>query len=163
MPKKVNYSARGKRTERAFSQLLQDAAGAVTDAVCRNLVTSTGRVGHITALGFDFLVGNHEDGTALLGESKDRKTVLGVDAKKALMQVYAKAVEWNREPVFCFRLPDDMTRVEIHGKEKAMERDWCAVRADYLAELLEFRRTHTLTISEWDGAKITNLVTIENG
>src|SRR5215218_10192571 len=99
-------SQRWKTSEREFATKLQKAAGKVTDPRIAPLVTVTGRVGHLTDLGFDILVGEGE--TAFCGEAKRRKNFLAADALRALLQIFRIATEWSRIPVLGFRLADDV-------------------------------------------------------
>lgn len=137
---------RWKTAERKISTALQYAAGKVKDAVLKKLVTTTGRVGHITELGFDILVGNPEDGTALCGEVKRRS--LPKWLVDALVQVYRLGLDYNRHPVLVFELSDDVETkfVETSKGKKRLQRDWALVSFDYFEELLVERRKYALLL-----------------
>jgi hypothetical protein len=131
----------GIRAERGFAKALQRAAGRVEDPVLRNVVTSTGRVGELTSLGFDLLIGNPETGTALVGESKRRKTTLGAEALKALLQLVRISHEWKRAPAFCFALADNAPEwVPTRDGKRRVPRSWVAFPLEYVCSLLEAKR-----------------------
>jgi hypothetical protein len=115
---------RWKTSEREFATKLQKAAGRVTDPKLAPLVTITGRVGHLTELGFDILVG--EGATALCGEAKRRKAFLSADATRALLQIDRIGNEWDRVPVLGFRLADDIPSHHEgqRGKRYRVNRNW---------------------------------------
>lgn len=130
-----------KTSERAFAAQLQSAAGRVNSLLLEPLVTVTGRVGHLTELGFDILVGNGP--TALLGEAKRRRTTLSADAIRALTQVFVKAAEWERIPAFCIAVPPlaaAPTFVETRRGKIRLERNWVALPLKATCELLYARR-----------------------
>lgn len=131
-----------KVAERKIATALQKAAGKVRDKVLRQLVTSTGRVGHICELGFDILVGNPEDGTALVGEVKRRS--LPKWLVDALVQVAGLGEEYGRNPILVFEFADDVEVkfIEVKGAKKRLNRDWAVVPFPYFEELLAFRREH---------------------
>jgi len=134
-----------KVDERQFARQLQSGAGRVQHAPYTSMVSPTGRVGHITELGFDILVGNPEHGTDLAAESKRRKTFLGADAKRALYQVVSKAFEYGRKPTMCYALTEgDDLWVPVAGGPKArkarMIRRWVMMPLDFVEELLRYRR-----------------------
>lgn len=132
---------KGKDAEREFAVRLQGAAGRVKNPALENIVTETGRVGQITDLGFDILVGNDEHGTALVGESKRRKTVLGADALRALTQIFRISVEWDRVPAFCVMLADNAEQwVATKRGKRRMERRWVMLPLPFVEELLRYRR-----------------------
>src|SRR5579859_6304977 len=97
---------RWKTTERYFAANLQRAAGPVTDPALAALVSETGRVGQYPDLQFDVLVGQGRLG--LVGEAKRLQKFLSAAALKALLQIDAVGQQWNRTPVLCFHLADDV-------------------------------------------------------
>ena len=130
-----------KTAERAFAAQLQAAAGRVKSPLLEPLVTVTGRVGHIYSLGFDILVGNEQ--TALLGEAKRRRTTLSADAVRALVQVFVKAIEWERTPAFCIAVPPLAAApafVDTKQGKVRLERNWVALPLRAVCELLYARR-----------------------
>lgn len=130
-----------RTAERAFAAQLQAAAGRVKSPLLEPLVTVTGRVGHLTELGFDVLVGNEQ--TALLGEAKRRRTTLSADAIRALVQVFVKASEWERTPAFCIAVPPLSAApvfVETKRGKVRFERNWVALPLKAVCELLYARR-----------------------
>lgn len=132
---------RWKVAERRLATLLQKAAGKVRDPILRKLVTTTGRVGHLTELGFDVLVGNPEDGVAYVGEAKRRKTFLGADALRALLQVARLAVDYGRTPLLGFTLADDVPAfIQTERGKHRLERDWVVMPLPHAIELIEYRR-----------------------
>lgn len=153
-----------KTDEREFARSLQKGAGAVKHPPYTSMVTPTGRVGHITELGFDILVGNPEHGTALVGESKRRKTFLGADALRALYQIVGKSFEYDRVPAMCFALSDNAEQwVPVSGGPKPrkarMIRRWVMLPLAYVEELLRYRRVvaslrrqNEFFGAMWDGA-----------
>lgn len=138
----MSARTKGKTSEREMAVLLQTAAGKVTDPKLRPLVTVTGRVGHITELGFDILVG--EGPVALCGEAKRRKNFLSADALRALLQIDRISREWERQPVLGFRLADDVPTYHEPTQKGAhktrVRREWGVTPLPYLAELLAARR-----------------------
>lgn len=130
-----------KLAERRIATKLQQAAGRVRDPVLRNLVTVTGRVGHLVMLGFDILVGNPEDGTAIVGEAKRRKTFLAAEAQRALLQIWRIGEEYGRTPVLGFTLTEDTpTFLPTNRGKKRVTRDWLVMPLEYATELLLYRR-----------------------
>jgi hypothetical protein len=112
-----------KTAEQRIARKLQKAAGVVRDEVLRNLVTSTGRVGHLTELGFDILVGNGADGTAIVGEVKRKKYFLSADAVRALLQIFARGIEYGRTPMLGLTLSEDVPGfVDTNRGRKRLER-----------------------------------------
>lgn len=149
-----------KTDEREFARQLQAGAGRVKHPPFTSMVTPTGRVGHITELGFDILVGNPEHGTDLAAESKRRKTFLGADAKRALYQIVSKAFEYGRKPAMCYALTEgDDLWVPVKGQKKQrMIRRWVMLPLDLVEELLRYRRIVAVLRqnpyfnSMWEGA-----------
>jgi hypothetical protein len=130
-----------KIAERNLATTLQRAAGRVRDHICLNLVTSTGRVGHLVDLGFDVLVGNPEDGTAIVGEAKRRKVILGAEALRALIQIWVIGIEWDRVPLFGITFADNVPQwVQTKRGKKRIDRNWTAVPLPYMEDLLRTRR-----------------------
>lgn len=114
---------RWKQAERRIATALQKAAGKVTDPRIAPLVTSTGRVGHLVALGFDLLVGEGE--TALVGEAKRRRTFLSADALRALLQIIRIGFEWGRWPVLGFSLTESVPAfIDTRNGKKRIPRDF---------------------------------------
>lgn len=133
---------RWKGAERRVATELQIAAGVVRDKVFRNLVTTTGRVGHLTELGFDILVGNPEDGIALVGEVKRRQLPKWLTG--ALVQIVQKGVEYDRTPVFAFTLADDVpVYVDTKDGKKRIPRDWVAFPLADACRLIAAQREQT--------------------
>lgn len=128
-----------KTAERRFAAKLQQAAGMVRDPVLKKIVSTTGRVGHLATLGFDILVGNHEDGTALVGEAKHRKVFLTAEAQRALFQIFHIGQEYNRTPVLGFTLAKE-TFIKYNQNKRRVERDWLIMPLSYAVELLRYRR-----------------------
>lgn len=154
---------RGLAAERYFAVRLQRAAGRVT-GVYENLVTSTGRVGQLTDLGFDILVGNPGDGVDLVGESKQRKTTFGADALRALKQLFRISVEWEREPVFCASFPDNEFVDTKKGKKRLPKR-WVMFTLEYAEKLIrtqrmvnQLRRESETFNSLWIGADLQDAI-----
>lgn len=141
-----NNRDKGIRSERDIAKKLQAAAGRVNDPVLVNLVTDTGRVGQLTSLGFDILVGNPETNTALVGEAKRRKVFLGADALRALIQVATISYEWNRQPVLGFELPTETVPEFVPTKrgKRRLDRRWLVATLPYACELLRARRELTV-------------------
>lgn len=129
-----------KTSERRIASRLQRAAGAVRDVVLRQLVTSTGRVGHLVTLGFDVLAGNPEDGTALVGEVKRRKNVLSAETLRALIQIFVIGQEYKRVPVLAFALTEVPEFVPTKDGKRRLERDWIVMPLSFALELLRYRR-----------------------
>lgn len=130
-----------KTSERRIASKLQRAAGVVRDPVLKQLVTVTGRVGHLVTLGFDILVGNADDGTALVGEAKRRKAFLTAEAQRALLQIFRIGQEYNRTPVLGFTLTEDVPDyIETNQGKRRIERDWLILPLPFAAELLRYRR-----------------------
>jgi hypothetical protein len=114
---------RGIRAEREISIRLQRAAGRIADPRLEPMTTVTGRVGQLTSLGFDILVGNGE--TAIVGEAKRRKSFLAADALRALLQIARISFEWARTPVLAFRLADDIPAfIDTKLGKRRLERDY---------------------------------------
>jgi hypothetical protein len=130
-----------KTAEQRIARKLQKAAGVVRDEVLRNLVTSTGRVGHLTELGFDILVGNGADGTAIVGEVKRKKYFLSADAVRALLQIFARGIEYGRTPMLGLTLSEDVPGfVDTNRGRKRLERDWLLMPLSKATELIRVRR-----------------------
>lgn len=157
---------RGIAAERYMAIRLQRAAGRVLDPALDNIVTSTGRVGELTSLGFDILVGNHSDGTAIVGEAKRRKTTFGAEALRALVQIFRISVEWDREPAFCLALADNSEQwVATKKGKKRMPRRWVMFTLEYAEKLLQtqrlvnkLRRDSETFNSLWIGASMLDAV-----
>ena len=128
-----------KQAERRFAAALQDAAGRVDDPRLSPLVTSTGRVGHLTDLGFDILVGNGP--VALVGEAKRRKAFFVAEAVRALVRLVRIGAEWGRTPALCVTLPDDVPAfVDTNNGKHRVPRDWVLLPLPFVVELLKARR-----------------------
>jgi hypothetical protein len=138
-----------KTWERKLCDILQRVAGRVVELGLAGIVTTTGRVGHLTSLGVDGFAGDHADGVALVIEAKRRKMPKWF--LEAVAQVSEAGGTFGRYPVIGFSLASDFGRQQviknkdgstkkIAGKAIALEKEWAAVPVDYLAELIAARR-----------------------
>ena len=138
-----------KTYERHLCSTLQRVAGPVKEVGLRGIITTTGRVGHLTSLGIDGLAGDHKDGVALVVEAKRRK--MPVWFLDAVSQISEAAGTFERHPVIGFSLASDFGRQQVvkakdgtvkkvGGKAIALHKEWAAVPLDYFAELLAARR-----------------------
>ena len=137
----MTSNPRWKIAERRIATALQKAAGRVRDPKLAPLCTSTGRVGHLTELGFDVLAGNPEDGTALVGECKRRKSFFVAEAFRALLQIIRIGHEWERTPVMGISLSDDVPAfIETARGKYRIPRDWVLMPLGFAEELLKAKR-----------------------
>lgn len=135
--------------ERLLCSTLQRVAGVVKEVGLSGIVTTTGRVGHLTSLGIDGFAGNRPEGVGLVVEAKRRK--LPKWFLDAVVQISEAATTFERHPVLGFSLDSDFGRQQIvknkdgtakkvSGKSIPLVKDWAAVPLPYLAELLAARR-----------------------
>lgn len=127
-----------KTVEQEVGRLLQRACGRVTSVPLINLVSSTGRVGHLPELQVDIMVG--EGVSAYSVEAKRRALPKWIT--EALMQVQRVASDWDRRPAFAFALNSDIKQRVIKTKRGSipLERTWIAFPLADAAELLLARR-----------------------
>jgi hypothetical protein len=77
----------------------------VSDPTLARLLTSTGRVGHLTRFGVDGFVG---DNPGFAVEVKARKKMLTKPAIDALLQTIDRAARFERIPLFAIVFGDDV-------------------------------------------------------
>lgn len=136
--------------ERKLCSTLQRIVGPVKEIGLRNIVTETGRVGHLTSLGMDGIVGDHKEGVALVIEAKRRKMPKWFLEDVAQISEISGAYE--RQPLIGFSLASDFGRQQSvkdaagkvkkdrSGRAIPLHKEWAAVPLDYMAELLAARR-----------------------
>lgn len=131
-------SSAWKTVEQDVGRLLQRAAGKVTSVPLINLVSSTGRVGHMPELQVDIMVGEGTSAYAI--EAKRRALPKWIT--EALVQVQRVASDWDRLPAFAFALNSEIKQRVIKTKRGSIpvERTWIAFTLDNAAELLLARR-----------------------
>ena len=135
-----------KDSERRTAAKLQKAAGRVEDPQLEAMVTDTGRVGHLTSLGFDILVGNGP--TGICGEAKRRKNSLTKEMLGALKQIVGIARNFKRTPVLVLSLTQEQ------APERSIPRDWVLVPLDFFCEAVE-----ALALSEHNQEKRNGVAT----
>jgi len=122
---------RWKRKERDAIKALQAIFGRVSDPSLARLLTSTGRVGHLTRFGVDGFVGN-DPGFAV--EVKARKKMLTKQTIEALLQTIDRAARFDRIPLFVLVFGDDVpTRTENGAR---VEREWVMMPRRVLEEIV---------------------------
>ena len=122
---------RWKRKERTAVKALQAIFGRVSDPTLARLVTSTGRVGHLTRLGVDGFVGNNP---GYVVEVKARKGMLTKPAIEALLQTIDRAKRFDRIPLFVVVFGNDVPARTENGAW--VEREWVMIPRRVLEELV---------------------------
>jgi|GEM_PF-6412388 len=122
---------RWKRKEREAIKALQAIFGRVSDPTLARLLTSTGRVGHLTRFGIDGIVGNNP---GFVVEVKARKRMLTKPAIEALLQTIDRAKRFDRIPLFVVVLGDDVPARTENGAR--VEREWVMMPRRVLEELV---------------------------
>jgi len=129
--KKSRSEPRWKRKEREAIKALQAVFGRVGDPSLARLLTSTGRVGHLTRFGVDGFVGNNP-GFAV--EVKARKHMLTKPTLDALLQTIDRAARFECIPLFVLVFGDDVpTRTENGAR---VDREWVMMPRRVLDELV---------------------------
>ena len=137
MKKSRSSEPRWKRKERAAIKALQALFGRVSDPSLARLLTSTGRVGHLTRFGVDGFVGN-DPGYAV--EVKARKRMLTRPTLDALLQTIDRAARYERIPLFVLVFGDDVpTRTENGAR---VDREWVMMPRRVLEEIVGKERAN---------------------
>ena len=135
-----------KSWESKLCKELLAVVGPVTEPGLRTLATSTGRVGHLTSLGFDGLVGT-AGRLGLVVEAKRRKMPKWF--LEAVAQISEISGQYERIPVIGFSLASDLgTAVVLRnkdgspklgpdGKSLKTHKEWAAVPLPVLLDLLK--------------------------
>jgi hypothetical protein len=124
--------SRWKYREREAVKTLQAILGRVKDPSLIALVTATGRVGHLTHLGADGIVGDGDTGAVV--EVKARKGMVSADIRSALVQLTEIANALQRWPILVLSFVEDVPA--------AVERNWALVPVSLL-ERLAYERERT--------------------
>ncbi len=124
--------SRWKYREREAVKAIQAVLGRVNDPSLSALVTATGRVGHLTHLGVDGIVGNGDTGAVI--EVKARKGMVSADIRTALEQLTDVANALRRWPVLVLSFVEDVPAT--------VERNWVLVPLSFL-ERLAYERERT--------------------
>lgn len=124
--------SRWKYREREAVKTIQAVLGRVKDPSLSALVTATGRVGHLTHLGVDGIVGNGDFGAVV--EVKARKGMVSSDIRAALEQLTEVANALQRWPVLVLSFVEDVPAT--------VERNWVLVPLSFL-ERLAYEREGT--------------------
>jgi hypothetical protein len=124
--------SRWKYREREAVKTLQAILGRVKDPSLIALVTATGRVGHLTHLGADGIVGDGDTGAVV--EVKARKGMVSADIRSALVQLTEIANALQRWPILVLSFVEDVPAT--------VERDWVLVPVSLL-ERLAYEREGT--------------------
>jgi hypothetical protein len=103
----------------------------VSDPSLARLLTSTGRVGHLTRFGVDGFVGNNP-GFAV--EVKARKRMLTKQTIDALLQTVDRAAQFNRIPLVAVVLGDDVPARTASGVK--VPREWVLIPLGELKKLV---------------------------
>jgi hypothetical protein len=122
---------RWKRKERSAIKALQATFGRVSDPSLARLLTSTGRVGHLTRFGVDGFVGD-DPGYAV--EVKARKKMLTKPTLDALLQTIDRAARFDRIPLFVLVFGDDVPARTENGAR--VDREWVMMPRRVLDELV---------------------------
>ena len=110
---------------------LQAVFGRVSDPTLARLLTTTGRVGHLTRFGVDGFVG---DNPGFAVEVKARKKMLTKATLDALLQTIDRAARFERIPLFALVFGDDVpTRTENGAR---VDREWVMLPRRVLDELV---------------------------
>jgi len=129
--KKSRSEPRWKRKERDALRALQATFGRVSDPSLARLLSSTGRVGHLTRFGVDGFVGNDP---GFVVEVKARKRMLTKPTLDALLQTIDRAARYERIPLFVLVFGDDVpTRTENGAR---VDREWVMMPRRVLDELV---------------------------
>jgi len=122
---------RWKRKERDVISALQATFGRVSDPTLARLLTSTGRVGHLTRFGFDGIVG---DNPGFIVEVKARKGMLTKQTIDALLQTVDRAAQLGRIPLVAVVLGDDVPARTASGVK--VPREWVLIPLSELKKLV---------------------------
>jgi len=131
MKSRSKNEPRWKRKERGVLKALQATFGRVSDPSLARLLSSTGRVGHLTRFGVDGFVGNDP---GFVVEVKARKRMLTKPTLDALLQTIDRAARYERIPLFVLVFGDDVpTRTENGAR---VDREWVMMPRRVLDELV---------------------------
>ena len=125
--------SRWKYREREAVKTLQTILGRVKDPSLIALVTATGRVGHLTHLGADGIVGDGDTGAVV--EVKARKGMVSADIRSALVQLTEIANVLQRWPILVLSFVEDVPAT--------VERNWALVPVSLLERLAYERKGTT--------------------
>jgi len=125
--------SRWKYREREAVKTLQAILGRVKDPSLIALVTATGRVGHLTHLGADGIVGDGDTGAVI--EVKARKGMVSADIRSALVQLTEIANALQRWPILVLSFVEDVPAT--------VERNWVLVPVSLLERLVYEREGTT--------------------
>jgi len=125
--------SRWKYREREAVKTLQAILGRVKDPSLIALVTATGRVGHLTHLGADGIVGDGDTGAVI--EVKARKGMVSADIRSALVQLTEIANALQRWPILVLSFVEDVPAT--------VERNWALVPVSLLERLAYERKGTT--------------------
>jgi hypothetical protein len=130
----VAVSKAWKSFEQKLCARLQAIVGSVQELGLAGIVTSTGRVGHLTSLGIDGIVGDNRNGLVI--EAKRRKMPKWF--QDAVEQISVISGKFGRYPVLGFSLAPDFGRKQkIEGQ--VLHREWVSIPLEFFEELLSDR------------------------
>ena len=126
-----SQSDRWKRKEREISRFFQTHDGLTENPTLRKLQTSTGRVGHLTDLGFDSV------SRSFLIEVKCR--TLPLWQHTAWVQAVQLAADYGLAPALALTHAEAQRTYTHHGKVQALP-DLVCITPERLAQLLAYER-----------------------
>jgi hypothetical protein len=103
----------------------------VSDPSLARLLTSTGRVGHLTRFGVDGFVGNNP---GFVVEVKARKRMLTKPMINTILQTVDEAARFNRVPLVAVVFGDDVPKRTASGVK--VERNWVLIPFSELKKLV---------------------------